>query len=114
MSDVINFPTRAEHEWKKVEQSIRKVLHETDASEDMMQEILKKMEQAYDKYNARFNVKLSLALPANTTPTEKETIATNFTKSFRDLESQVQDFMQEILIDRLLLEIQLYNARQKK
>ena len=113
MSDVINFPTKAEHEWKKVEQSIQKVLHETNASPEMQTEILRKMEQSYEKYNARFNVKMTLSLPAATTKAEKETISTNFTQSFRHLENQVQDFMEEILLDRLLLEIQLYNARKK-
>lgn len=112
MNDILQFPTKAEHEWKKVETSIRKVLHDTNASTDMQQSILEKMQNAYEKYNARFNVKMTLSLPASTTSEEKQTISKNFTQSFRNLETQVQDLMQEILMDRLLLEMQLYNARK--
>lgn len=112
MNNLINFPTKAEYDWKKVEPSIRKVLQETNASTEMQNDILKKMAEAYEKYNAQFNVKMALKLPEKTTASERENISDSLKQTFNHLQTQVQDLMQEILLDRLLLEIQLYNARK--
>ena len=112
MNNIVNFPTKAEHDWNKVEPSFRKVLVETNASTEMQNEILTKMANAYEKYNAQFNVKLTLKLPEATTAIERENISGNLSQTFNHLQTQVQDLMQEILLDRLLLEIQLYNARK--
>jgi len=112
MDNVINFPARSEHSWNKVEQSIRTMLNKTMADAAMQDDILAHMKNAYEKYNATFNIKLNMKMPSGTTPDDKKNIADNFRQAFGDLETQVQDLMQEALMDRLLLEIQLYNARK--
>ena len=112
MDNIINFPARSEHRWNKVEKSIRTMLNETNAETAMQDDILVKMKNAYEKYNAKFNVQLNLKMPSGATQDDRKNIADNFKQAFVDLETQIQDLMQEALMDRLLLEIQLYNARK--
>lgn len=113
MSNIIEFPTRAEHSWKIVEKSIRSILKDTSAATEMQDEILEKMKKAHEKYNAKFKINFSIQMPASATEQEKKSISNDLKKSFTTLENQVQELMQEIFLDRLLLEIQLYNARNK-
>ena len=112
MDNVINFPARSEHRWNKVERSMRTMLNETNADMAMQDDILVKMKNAYEKYNATFNVKCNIKMPSGATQDDRKNIADNFKQAFVDLETQIQNLMQEALMDRLLLEIQLYNARK--
>ena len=70
---------------------MRTMLNETNADMAMQDDILVKMKNAYEKYNATFNVKCNIKMPSGATQDDRKNIADNFKQAFVDLETQIQN-----------------------
>lgn len=109
-SNVIEFPIRAVREWIILERSFRVILERSGASPEMMEEVCARMKEAQEKFNGEF--KFALELPP--LPEElKRIIDGAIQKATKELADQVHEYTNQLRLDRLKLEVELYNLRHE-
>ena len=111
MGDIIKFPTRAVRGWAEIERTLRAILTQASAPIEMQNEVLSRMKKVFQRYSVEFGV--SLELPANFSPEQQEAVAMSLCGALEDHEKRLQDFMNQILLERLQLEIELYKLRHE-
>jgi len=111
MRNIINFPTRAVRGWTEIERTLRSIFTQASAPTEMQYEVLTRMKEVFQRYSVEFGV--SLELPANFSPQQQEAVATSLRRALEDHEKRLQDFMNQILLERLQLEIELYKLRHE-
>ena len=78
----------------------------------MQDEVLGQMKAVFQRYNVKFNVPLEL--PANLSEEERQAVSLSVERAFADYEKQLQDLMNNILLERLQIEIELYKFKHDK
>lgn len=109
MGDIITFPTRAVRGWTEIERTLRAIFTQASASIEMQNEVFSRMEEVFQRFSVEFGV--SLELPANFSPEQQEAVVTSLRRALEDHEIKLQDFVNQILLERLQLEIELYKLR---
>jgi hypothetical protein len=111
VSNVIQFPIRAVREWIILERSFRGILERSGASPEMMEEVCARMKEAQEKFDCEF--KLALELPP--LPEGLKTIIDGaMQKATKELADQVHEYTNQLRLDRLQMEIQLYKLRHEE
>ena len=78
----------------------------------MQDEILAQMKEVFQRYNLKFSV--ALELPGNLPQELSAAVSSSVNRAFRDYERQLNDLMNQILLERLEIEIELYRLRHDK
>ena len=112
MGDVIEFPSRAVQGWAQVERTLREIFTKAATPADMQDEVLSEMNKFFHRHNMKFSVPLEL--PANLSEQQREDISSLLGRAFRDFEKQLHDYTNNILLERLQLEIELYKLRHEQ
>lgn len=69
------------------------------------------MKDVFTKYNIKFETKFQLPIPSCATQLETEALNLTVCKAFVELINKINDLMNAVLLDRLLIEIELYKLR---
>lgn len=109
VGDIINFPAQAVREWAEIERSIRDIFTQVSAPVEMQNEVLNRMKDIFQRYNVKFGVPIEFNISLS--PAQQEAINLSLGRAFEGLGKQMQDFTNQILFDRLLIEIELYKLR---
>jgi hypothetical protein len=113
MAEVFKFPDKLSRTWSAIEEEIRNQLVACGASSEMENEICGRLKEYYENVACRtFRLDVALPIPEKATEEETEVLTTVVRKAFSRLESQIHEFTTHILMDRMLLEIVLYNQRR--
>ena len=111
MTQVFDFPTQLVRKREVLRQTITEILESSGASEEMVEEVTRRTLDSCLKYDASFSAKLSYTLPAATTSDQVLAIKKTIDACITSIEERVQDVMNQVLLDRLKLEIELYYLR---
>ena len=112
MANLIEFPSRTVQGWAKIERTIRSLLVKANASTEMQEEVVSNMKEVFHHYNVKFSVPLEL--PDILSADQSEVIALYVRRAFADYERQLHDLMNNIMLERLQIEIELYRLRYEK
>ena len=112
MGDLIEFPSQTVQGWTKIEHTLREIFSKAAAPAEMQDEVLGQMKAVFQRYNVKFSVPLEL--PANLSEEERQAVSSLVERAFADYERQLQDLMNNILLERLQIEIKLYKFRHDK
>lgn len=110
MGDIIKFPTRTVRGWAEIEQTLQTIFTQASAPIEMQNAVLSRMKEVFQRYSVEFGV--FLELPAFS-PEQQEAVALSLRRALEDHEKRLQDFMNQILLERLQLEIELYKLRHE-
>ena len=113
MSEIIEFPQKANLHWNMVEKAIRASLAKLNASEDMVEFVCSEMKGKFLKYFDLSYLKFTLDLPITLTQEEKYSINNSINDFTQKVHNRFNSTMGEVLLDILQLEIDLYNYKQK-
>lgn len=108
-SNVIKFPTKAVRDWALVEKAIKDTMQLAGASPEMMTEVCGKMKEVWEKYNLKFT--FNMLLPGNFPEELRTVIEDSLRNAVEELAKQIHEYSNQVLFDRLLLEVQLYKVR---
>ena len=110
-SNVIEFPTRAVRDWIILERTFRGILERSGAPPEMMEEVCARMKEAIEKFNGQFKFALELPpLPERL----KKIIDDALQRATKELADQVHEYTNQLIFDRLQLEVELYNLRHEE
>ena len=107
-SSIIQFPTDAVREWVRYEKIIHRALEQHGASSEMTKEVCARMKEAFEKFRSRFD--FSYQLPPLPEGLGRE-IHDSINKALKTFADQVHEYTSQLMLDRLLLGIELYNLR---
>jgi hypothetical protein len=111
-SNVIEFPTRAVREWTVLERSFRDVLARSGASPEMMEEVCGRMKEYWKKSDVK--ISLPIQIPAGLPEWARKAIDDSFQKLTKSLADQLHVYTGDLMLDRLRLEVDLYNLRHEE
>lgn len=109
LGELIEFPAKVLQGWDIIEKTLREIFQNEGSSIKMQDSVLAKMKGVFQRYSIQFSV--TVELPENLTQDQNAAVSSAVGMAFRDYEKQLNDFMNHILLDRLLLEIELYKIR---
>ena len=113
MAEIFQFPNKPTRTWASIEEELRSQLDSCGASSEMENEVCNRLKEYYENVASRtFRLDVALPIPGSATEEEAEVITTVVREAFSQLESQIHAFTSHILMDRMLLEIVLYNQKQ--
>ena len=112
MSNVIEFPTWRVREWEPLRATMESVLAEAGAPMEMRDEVVSRMHQFWLEFNRRWDVTVSVPLPAEMSASLRQGVTDAISEGFEDFASKVSGLMSEIILERLELEVELYRWRQ--
>jgi len=110
-SNITNFPTQAVRDWVLVERSIKDIMQQADASQEMIKEVCRRMKEVWEKYKIEFKFSLELPSLPNFPAGLRKEIVESVQKAFKPFSEQIHEYTSQVLFDRLLLEIELYKLR---
>jgi hypothetical protein len=109
-SNVIQFPTHAVREWIEYERSMQTILERNGASPEMIKEVIARMNEVFKKFAARFDFHFEMPpLPEDL----RVIIQDSINKALKKFGDQVHEYTNELIHDRLWLEVELYNLRHE-
>jgi len=112
MGNVINFPSRSVREWADIERTFRELLKQVPLPIEMQNDLLVRMKEFFHRFNAQFG--FSFELPPTFSLEQQEVILSAFRNAIKDHEKKLHDFMNELLLDRWQLEVELYKLRHEE
>ena len=111
-SNVIEFPTRIVRNWIEFERVIRGILERSGATPEMMDEICGRMKESWKKFDIQ--ISLPFQIPAGLPEWARRVIDDSYQKLTKSLADQIHGYTSDLIHDRLLLEIELYNLRHEE
>jgi hypothetical protein len=110
-SNVIEFPTRAVRDWIGYEKVIQKNMQKGGASPEMIKEVCARMKEAFPKFAASFEFRFDMPLlPQGLGIAVQDSI----NKALEKFREEIHEYTNQVIFDRLRLEIELYNVRHGK
>lgn len=111
MAEIIEFPTHDVRDWIIRERTFRNILKQSGASPEMTEEVCSRMKVAMEKFNGNFKITLDLPpLPEGS----KRIIDHAIQNARKELADQIHEYTGNLILDRLQLEIDLYNLRHEE
>jgi hypothetical protein len=112
---IIPFPKKQGQDLAQVELLIRKWLSKLSNNDELTEWVVERMLIYVDHYGNRlFEPAFDLPVPANFSQEEAEAMLGAIEKGIDDIAVQVQEMVSKIIIERLFLEIELYESRQSE
>lgn len=101
MDNIVKFPTNSVKAWNSIEKTLRGILNESEASQEMTEVVLQRMHESYKEHEMDYQMKFNLP-PEQAVHVEEE--INTFVKA-------LQERTNKLLLSRLLLEIKLARAQ---
>lgn len=111
MAKILEFPEREIYEWNIIEKTIRSILEEHSASLEMQDAICNRMKDVFARYNITFEMIFQLPIPSCATHEEAESLNSTVSNAINVMAKKINHLMNTVLLDRLLIEIELYKLR---
>ncbi len=108
MADIIPFPSKAVRDRTIWESAIISILEDAGADATASSHITRRMKEFFALCDRNFST--SIQLPSSTTVAQQEKLSAALEAMFASLTTKLHDFTNELMLDRLKLEIQLYYA----
>jgi len=112
--NLVEFPTHAVHEWIMVQETIQEILQQGGATSEMIKEICARMKEVFEKYNQKFTFAVKLPFPGYITLEQHKTIEDALRTAIEGLGNEIHNSTNQVFLDRLRLEIELYKLRLEK
>ena len=110
MADIIPFPSKAVRDWTIWERAIIEILEDAGADATASSHITRCMKEFHSLCYRDFSTSIHYELPSSTTVAQQEKLSVALEAMFASLTTKLHDFTNELMLDRLKLEIQLYYA----
>jgi len=112
MADIIKFPTKEIRDWRLLEKSFISILTEANASDEMKAYVINRMKKVVStKFDREFKLSFDLQNLSNISSETQEAINKMINDGIENLSKQIHAYTNEMLFDRLLLEIELYKLK---
>lgn len=112
MGDLIQFPTKPLRDWVTVEGKIKDQLVRAGASDEMIAEVIPRMQSYWMKFDVPLSFSFNLETPERGSDILMMDIENSVRKAATDFIKKIQKHNFDLLIDRLVLEIDLYKAKR--
>ncbi len=114
-ANVIPFPQRSEPNLTEIEKLIRQWLVEMSSNNDLIEHVAGRMMAFINKYtNKIFEPTFNLAVPPNLTEEEVKALLFSIEKGVDNTADQVHRMINEIIVERFFLEIDMYESSHKE
>ncbi len=110
MSNQIDLYWESTAGWAAIERTIRSTLQEAGAPVDITDTLCAKMKDVFERYSMALGFDLSIDLPSDLSPEQKDDIAAELANKIGKLAERIHAFKNRVLLDRLILEIELCGA----
>lgn len=110
MLDIIPFPSKAVRDWALLERTMADILKDAGADATASSDITRRMKEFFALCNRDFSTSITYELPPSTTVAQQEKLRAALEAVGADFATKLHDFTNELMLDRLKLEIQLYYA----
>lgn len=110
MADIIPFPSKAVRDWAILERTMTEILRDAGADATGSSHIMRRMKEFFALCDRDFSTSIHYELPSSTTVAQQEKLRAALEAIFAGLTTELHDFTNKLLLDRLELEIQLYYA----
>ncbi len=114
MADIIPFPSRAVREWAIFERTFTEMLKDAGADATASSHITRRMKEFFALCDRDFSTTINYELPSSTTVAQQEKLRSALEAMFASFTTELHNFTNELMLDRLKLEIQLYYAGRPK
>jgi len=111
VSNVIQFPSRALRNWERFRPAIEDVLSKSGMGSAGIEAVTERMKQAWLSYDHDYSITFTLPLPESVPAEQRQDIMDAVTQGLTEFERKVQSIMNQVMLDRLKLEIELYFAQ---
>lgn len=110
---IILFPTQTESLLEEINRYIRAYLAEVRADNDFINYVSHRMKIFIEKYASKsFEPTLNLVVPPNLSQEQADALLLSIDKGISDTAKEVQDMVSSIILERLQLEIQIYESQK--
>ena len=110
MADIIPFPSKAVRDWAILERTMTEILKDAGADATASSHITRRMKEFFALCDRDFSKSIHYELPSSTTVAQQEKLRAALEAMFTSFTTELHGFTNELLLDRLKLEIQLYYA----
>lgn len=100
MSNVVQFPSKEKVLWDAVVAGVTEPATRAGATEEQVQKFLKQFKPTFEKFLFEYQVKL---------PPMPESLVAEITEEMSKFEKAIKDHNMGLVMDRLLLEIELFD-----
>lgn len=108
VADIIPFPSKAVRDWAIIERTIVETLKDAGADATASSHITRRMKEFFALCDRNFST--SIQLPSSTTVAQQEKLRSALEATFANFTTELHNFTNELMLDRVKLEIQLYYA----
>jgi len=106
-------PKQIENSWEEVNTHIRAYLMEIEANQDFINFVGNRMKDFVEKYASKsFEPHFNLTVPPNLSQEQADALLISIDKGIQDTAEEVQDMISKIIIERLQLEIEIYQSQK--
>ena len=110
MADIIPFPSKAVRDWALLERTMADILKDAGADATASSHITRRMKEFFALCDRDFSTSITYELPSSTTVAQQEKLRAALEAVGASFTTKLHDFTNELMLDRLKLEIQLYYA----
>ncbi len=111
-SNVIEFPTRIVRHWIEIEKIIRGNLERSGAAPEMVDEVCGRIKESWKKFDIQISIPFQF--PAGLPEWVRKAIDDSLQKLTKSVADQIHEYTSNLMLDRLHLEIELYNLRHQE
>ncbi len=110
MADIIPFPSKAVRDWAIFERTMSDILKEAGADTAASSHITSRVKEFFALCDRDFSTSIDYELPSSTTVAQQEKLRAALEAMVASFTTKLHDFTNELMLDRLNMEIQLYYA----
>jgi hypothetical protein len=108
MAKILLFPTKAVRDRAEIEVAARRILDGMPLDADAKEIILGRFKNFIELCNRQFDFNLGLEIPVSVSPADRELIVQSATRATHAFDKPLNDFLNELLGERLHLEVARY------
>ena len=112
MADIIPFPSKAVRDWALLERTMMDILKDGGADATASNHVTRRMKEFFALCDRNFST--SIQLPSSMTVAQQEKLSAALEAMAAGFTTKLVDFTNQLMLDRLKLEIQLYYAGRPK
>ncbi len=112
VAGIIPFPSKAVRDWALLERTIADILKDAGADATASSHITRRMKEFFALCDRDFST--SIQLPSSTTVAQQENLRAALESMAAGFTTKLVDFTNQLMLDRLELEVQLYYAGRRK
>ncbi len=110
MADIIQFPSKAVRDWAILERTMMDILKDAGADATASSHITSRMKEFFALCDRDFSTSIDYELPSSMTVAQQEKLRAALEAMGASFTTKLRDFTNELMLDRLTMEIQLYYA----